>query len=74
MARKIAASAGVDLGSVKGSGPGGRIVEKDVREAIGSQGTKLPAPSFTAPIASQGDTQVKLNRLRQITAKRTTES
>jgi len=74
LARKIAASAGVDLGSVQGSGPGGRIVEKDVRAAIGTQGTKMPAPTFTAPIASQGDTQVKLNRLRQITAKRTTES
>lgn len=71
LAKKIAASAGVDLGSLKGSGPGGRIVEKDVRAAA-AQGSK--SPSAPAPVASQGDTQVKLNRLRQITAKRTTES
>lgn len=72
LARKIAASAGVELGSVKGTGPGGRIVEKDVRAAVASQSTKIP--SAAASVASQGDTTVKLNRLRQITAKRTTES
>ncbi|MES1227330.1 MAG: dihydrolipoamide acetyltransferase family protein, partial [Armatimonadota bacterium] len=73
LAKKIAASAGVELSSVTGTGPGGRIVEKDVRFAIESQGTKISSPSVAAQ-ASQGDIIVKLNRLRQITAKRTQES
>ncbi|OWU65296.1 MAG: pyruvate dehydrogenase complex dihydrolipoamide acetyltransferase, partial [Armatimonadetes bacterium Cent15-Ar3] len=36
LAKKIAAELGVDLGSVTGSGPSGRIVQKDVVAAKGS--------------------------------------
>lgn len=32
-ARKLAADRGIDLSGIKGSGPGGRIVEKDIPEA-----------------------------------------
>jgi len=34
LARKVAAQAGVDLRLVEGSGPGGRIVRRDVEEAL----------------------------------------
>jgi pyruvate dehydrogenase E2 component (dihydrolipoamide acetyltransferase) len=68
LARKIAAAKGIDLSSVKGTGPGGRIVEKDVEAATAQ-------PAAPAPIAATAsDTTVQLNRLRQITAKRTAES
>jgi pyruvate dehydrogenase E2 component (dihydrolipoamide acetyltransferase) len=73
LARRIADELGVDIRTVSGSGPGGRIVEKDVRAAAGT-GVKLTtAPPAEIP-ASAEDQTVALNRLRQITAKRTTES
>ncbi len=75
LAKRIAAEAGVDLHSLTGTGPGGRIVEKDVRAAIAG-GTKLPSmsPNVTAVVATKEDKVVKLGRLRQITAQRTTQS
>ncbi len=42
LAKKIAQEAGVNLSMVTGTGPGGRIVEKDVKEALAAQSTKLP--------------------------------
>ena len=37
MARRIAAELGVDLASVKGTGPEGRVTETDVRAAAKSE-------------------------------------
>lgn len=71
LAKKIAASAGIDLASVVGTGPIGRIVEKDVRAAISQQGTAMPTQTM---VPAAADTTVKLNRLRQITAQRTQQS
>ena len=71
LARKIAAELGVNLSDVTGSGPGGRIVEKDVR---GSQGKKPTQAQPAQLTASAEDQTIQLNRLRQITAKRTAES
>ncbi len=39
LARKVAAANGVDLSGLRGSGPGGRIVKKDVDAAIGGADT-----------------------------------
>ncbi|MBS0191558.1 MAG: dihydrolipoamide acetyltransferase family protein [Phycisphaerales bacterium] len=39
LARKIAAESNVDLGSLQGSGPAGRIIRKDVEAAISSGAT-----------------------------------
>jgi pyruvate dehydrogenase E2 component (dihydrolipoamide acetyltransferase) len=47
-ARRVAAAAGVDLGLVRGTGPGGRIVSEDVEEAIAA-GTSRPAATGGAP-------------------------
>jgi len=79
LAKKIAAEKGIDLASIAGSGPGGRIVEKDVREAKpkAAEPVAAPAPTPVAPapvVASAEDQVIPLPRLRQITAKRTTES
>ena len=71
LAKKVAAEMGVELGSVVGSGPGGRIVEKDVRSA-GSQ--KPAAQRKSSGAASVGDTKVPLNTLKKITAQRTLQS
>ena len=43
LARKIAAEKGVDIASLTGSGPGGRILKKDIDGA--QPGTSAPAPS-----------------------------
>jgi pyruvate/2-oxoglutarate dehydrogenase complex dihydrolipoamide acyltransferase (E2) component len=48
LARKIAAQRAVDLGTVTGTGPGGRIVRRDVESALERRGassaTTAPAP------------------------------
>lgn len=55
LARKIAAEAKVDIGRVAGSGPGGRVVRKDVEDFIAGKGGALksasPAPA-SAPSPS----------------------
>jgi pyruvate dehydrogenase E2 component (dihydrolipoamide acetyltransferase) len=67
LARRQAEERGIDLSSIEGSGPGGRIVARDVAEAKPAAKTAAEAPAAAAQ-------EVKLNRLRQLTAKRTTES
>jgi pyruvate dehydrogenase E2 component (dihydrolipoamide acetyltransferase) len=76
LAKKIAQELGVDLAGVTGTGPGGRIVEKDVRSATpGKKQVPAAAVALTPALtASAEDQTIQLNRLRQITAKRTTES
>src|SRR5437773_2118528 len=53
LARKIAAQSGVDLKLVHGSGPGGRIVRRDVEAAAAAPAAAAPAaaaaPSAAAP-------------------------
>jgi pyruvate dehydrogenase E2 component (dihydrolipoamide acetyltransferase) len=77
LAKKIARDNQVDLGQLQGSGPGGRVVRRDVEAALtpGGAGSKtgaLPMPSFTA--ASYEDEIVQLTKLRQAIARRMTES
>jgi len=83
LARKIAAEHGIDLRQVRGTGPKGRIVERDVLAYIESRKatavptaapapTPAPAPAVAAaPAEGRAET---LTRLRQITAQRTTEA
>jgi pyruvate dehydrogenase E2 component (dihydrolipoamide acetyltransferase) len=78
LAKRIAAELGVDLAGVTGSGPDGRIVQKDVVDAKPAAAVATPkvasAPSFAPVTASAEDTVILLNKIRQITAKRTQES
>lgn len=79
LAKKIAKDLGVDLAGVAGSGPDGRIVHKDVVAASSGTGAAAPAaapkaPAFATVTATAEDTVVSLNKIRQITAKRTQES
>jgi pyruvate dehydrogenase E2 component (dihydrolipoamide acetyltransferase) len=50
LARKLATDLGIDLRAVQGTGPGGRIVERDVRAA--AEGT-APAPAFDVHAAEE---------------------
>jgi pyruvate dehydrogenase E2 component (dihydrolipoamide acetyltransferase) len=74
LARKLAAEHGVDLSALRGSGPGGRIVERDVLAAVAAQPTP-PTPTPTpgaapAPTVAPAAGTVPLGRLRRITAER----
>jgi pyruvate dehydrogenase E2 component (dihydrolipoamide acetyltransferase) len=52
LARRLAKEAGIDLGRVQGSGPHGRIVEKDIEAARqGGAAKAAPAPAAGAPAA-----------------------
>ncbi|KRE12993.1 branched-chain alpha-keto acid dehydrogenase subunit E2 [Bosea sp. Root483D1] len=52
LARRLAKDAGIDLGKVQGSGPHGRIVEKDIEAAKqGGAAKAAPAPAASAPAA-----------------------
>ncbi|WP_134499631.1 pyruvate dehydrogenase complex dihydrolipoamide acetyltransferase [Microvirga pakistanensis] len=48
LAKRIAREAGIDIASIQGSGPHGRIVEKDVRAALQSGGAKPAAAPAAA--------------------------
>jgi len=67
--RRLAQELGVDLEQVTGSGPGGRIVEEDVRAAVG----KAAAPAEVAPApaaAAQDEESVPLTAIRRTIAQR----
>ena len=84
LARKMAAERGVDLGMVKGSGPGGRITRDDVKnfqvpampakpEAVApAMAAQAPAPALT--FAPRTPTEVPISRLRTAIARRMTEA
>jgi pyruvate dehydrogenase E2 component (dihydrolipoamide acetyltransferase) len=76
LAKKIAAERGVDLAQVRGSGPGGRIVRKDVEAA--ANGAKAPSPatprSQPSPAALAADTMITPSKMRQAIARRMSAS
>jgi pyruvate dehydrogenase E2 component (dihydrolipoamide acetyltransferase) len=51
LARRIAKDAGIDIASIDGSGPHGRIVEQDVKSALAGGTAKRAAPAVQAPAA-----------------------
>ncbi len=63
LARRIAKEAGVDVSAVTGSGPHGRVVQRDVEAAIKSGGVQAAAPqaaSAAAPKPVSDDAVLKL--------------
>jgi len=74
LARRLAEEAGLDLGAVSGSGPGGRIVKRDIEAAVAS-GAAAPAPAATAtmaaaPVSVEDYEDVPLSQMRKTIAKR----
>jgi pyruvate dehydrogenase E2 component (dihydrolipoamide acetyltransferase) len=81
LAKKIARDNKMDLARVEGTGPGGRIVRKDIEAALasgqpsavsGEKPTTTPIPSI-APVSREDET-VQLTKLRQAIARRMAES
>jgi 2-oxoglutarate dehydrogenase E2 component (dihydrolipoamide succinyltransferase) len=86
LVRRLAAEHGVDLGSVTGTGVGGRIRKQDVIAAAeqsapaaapaaaqGGQPARTPSPAATPDTSVRGRTE-KLSRLRTVIARRMVES
>lgn len=71
VARRIAKEKGIDLALVNGTGPGGRIVEKDLID-YESQPDELTAKATS--VDKGGKTAVDLSRMRQAIARITSES
>lgn len=69
LARRIAADKGVDLGSLKGTGPNGRIVQSDVL-AASTNGAKpkaetpAAAPALAAPVTTGQKKVIAMTKMR----------
>ncbi|MFN3572621.1 MAG: pyruvate dehydrogenase complex dihydrolipoamide acetyltransferase [Phenylobacterium sp.] len=64
LARRIAAQKGLDLASIKGSGPRGRIIERDVKDA--KPGAPKAAPSAAAAPAERRGESRPVQSLQQM--------
>jgi pyruvate dehydrogenase E2 component (dihydrolipoamide acetyltransferase) len=79
LAKKIAAERGVGLDSIQGTGPGGRVVAKDIPEK-GAAAPAAAAPAAAAPAAAapkiqaapagEGDERIPLTGMRRVIAER----
>jgi pyruvate dehydrogenase E2 component (dihydrolipoamide acetyltransferase) len=87
LARKLAEAQGIDLASLKGSGPGGRIVRADLGSAAGGGAAQPQAAASAAPSAAPAPSApaqpfstdipneaVKLSNMRKTIARRLSEA
>ncbi len=68
LARQLARESGVDLQSVEGSGPGGRIIKEDIERTI------KKGKTVEAQITGQGDQKIAISEKRRIIAQRMSQS
>jgi pyruvate dehydrogenase E2 component (dihydrolipoamide acetyltransferase) len=73
MARHIAAEHGLDIASISGSGPQGRVIRADVEAALSAQET-APATRREPSVNGQQDERVQLSQMRRTIARRMAES
>jgi pyruvate dehydrogenase E2 component (dihydrolipoamide acetyltransferase) len=76
LARRLAADRGVDIGSVEGSGPGGRVVKRDIEQAGEARPAAAAAPAGASRPAEGGADyeDVPLTQIRKTIARRLSES
>lgn len=80
LAKKIAAEKGIDLSKVTGTGPGGRIIERDVEVALTAPAAApiaevKPAPAAAAPLVTTGaEVRIPLTGMRRVIAERLLQS
>jgi len=87
LARRMAEQSGLNLGSITGSGPGGRIVKHDIEAALSAPGrpaaAAAPAAAASAPRAEAqraealgmpAYTEIPNNNIRKVVARRLTEA
>ena len=69
LARRMARDSGLELGRIAGSGPGGRVVKRDVEELL-ARG--VPSAPGMAPV--MGDELLPLSNMRRVIAQRLVEA
>ncbi|MEM7700574.1 MAG: 2-oxo acid dehydrogenase subunit E2 [Pseudomonadota bacterium] len=79
LAKRIAGEKGIDLGDVTGTGPGGRIIERDVTDftpapKVAESAAPTPSASKTVPEFGAPFDEEKVSSVRKVIAKRLTES
>ncbi|HEY4305559.1 MAG TPA: pyruvate dehydrogenase complex dihydrolipoamide acetyltransferase [Gemmatimonadaceae bacterium] len=75
LARRMATEKGVDLSNIQGSGPGGRIIKRDLEGAQAAPaGQSSVAPAAPRPAAVGDFSDVPLTQIRKTIAKRLSES
>jgi len=86
LARRLAQAQGIDLTSLQGTGPGGRIVRADIDAVAGKKGivpqqSATAAPQGTVPVQGQSPAAseipheaLKLSNMRKTIARRLTEA
>jgi len=72
LARRVAAEAGLDIGSIPGSGPNGRIVMADVEAAKADPSIMKAAAGAPAPAG--GSELVRMSAMRKVIAERMASS
>lgn len=72
IARKLAKEKGLDLSAVQGTGPGGRIVRRDLDNAVARPAAAVAASASVIP--SKGTVEIPLTGMRKAIARRLTES
>jgi pyruvate dehydrogenase E2 component (dihydrolipoamide acetyltransferase) len=73
LARRLASEKGIQLGGIQGSGPGGRIVKRDIENAKATGGAGRSAAAER--LAAEGDFKdVPLTQIRKTIARRLAES
>ena len=74
VARRLATERGIDLSRVTGTGPNGRVTEKDVRD-FQEPAAAAAVPAAAVPPPPVGESQfIELNRMRQAVARTTARS
>jgi pyruvate dehydrogenase E2 component (dihydrolipoamide acetyltransferase) len=69
----MAEAEGVSLADIAGSGPGGRIVEKDIRAFLNQKAQARPTAAGISAAPKPGEA-IELSRIRQTIARRMAES
>jgi pyruvate dehydrogenase E2 component (dihydrolipoamide acetyltransferase) len=75
LARRLASEKGIQLGGIQGSGPGGRIVKRDIENARAAASTGMARSGAAERLAAEGDFRdVPLTQIRKTIARRLAES
>jgi pyruvate dehydrogenase E2 component (dihydrolipoamide acetyltransferase) len=76
LARRIASERGLDISGVQGSGPGGRIIKRDIEQVPASGASPATTPArVTSRVSGAADFEdVPLTQIRKTIARRLSES
>jgi len=83
LARKMAIENGLDLATVRGTGPEGRVIKRDVEALISaspaptphSSASKVPrSATYATPISPDGYEAVRISQMRKAISRRLTQS